>query len=94
MFEQAFRNIDDALVGNDLRDSINDIAYEFASKIFVEFERSLIKQFHLQEKIECKTVGWYFNRDHSKNKLCIQSDALQTHFVTFNLDRLFPSSHG
>lgn len=58
-----------------------DIAFEFASWVSVEFKLYLIKEFQRLKDEERKQLGWDIRRNLTKINYRIHTDAIQTHLI-------------
>jgi hypothetical protein len=64
-----------------------DIAFEFASWVSVEFKLYLIKEFQRLKEDERKTLGWDIRRNLAKINYRIHTDAIQQHLIPPALDK-------
>jgi hypothetical protein len=64
-----------------------DIAFEFASWVSVEFKLYLIKEFQRLKEVERKTLGWDIRRNLAKINYRIHTDAIQRHLIPPELEQ-------
>lgn len=59
----------------------NDIAFEFASWIFIEFKLYIIKEFQRLKEQEREQLGWDIKRNLAKINYRIHTDAIQANLI-------------